>query len=352
VKPFSDKSAETVAALGESALLRAIRGWLGPVTSPSPRGMGDDCAVLDPTGASSTLATTDGVVYGRHFDNSAAPTAVGAKLLKRNISDIAAMGGKPGPTLLNLLLARNTATVWIEQFYRGLAETCEKYGVMLVGGDLAQGPDNFLAAHLTLLGTPGAALLTRTGAKIGDALFVTGDLGGSILGKHLDFTPRLAEGQWLARQGGAFGAVNLTFLGKRRQAVLSTRPSGVRGVIDVTDGLAKDLPEILPAGADARLDVASLPIAKAAHTLAAKDGRSALAHALTDGEDYELLFAVDGKSDLKKIAGEWQKTFTTPLTRIGVIAAAQDPAHDRQLRDEKTGGPLLASGEHGYEHFH
>jgi thiamine-monophosphate kinase len=327
VKPFSDNPAETVAALGESALLRAIRGWLGSVTPPSPRGMGDDCAVLDPSGASSTLATTDGVVYGRHFDDSAAPAAVGAKLLKRNLSDIAAMGGQPGPALLNLLLARNTATAWIEQFYRGLAKTCEKYDVKLVGGDLAQGPDNFLAAHLTLLGTPGAAILTRTGAQIGDAIFVTGDLGGSILSKHLDFTPRLPEGQWLAQQ------------------------NGVRGVIDVTDGLAKDLPEILPPGADARLNVAAPPIAPAAHTLAAKDGRSALVHALADGEDYELLFAVDGELDLKKFASEWQKTFATPLTRIGVIAAAQDPARDRQLRDEKTGAPLLASGEHGYEHF-
>jgi len=325
--PFSPQPAETVAALREIALLRAIREWLGAVSPPSPQGMGDDCAVLDVSGAAAVLATTDGVVYGRHFDEAAPPAAVGAKLLARNVSDIAAMGGTPKHALVHLILGRDLRTAWLKEFYLGLAEACREYGVTLAGGGTAQGPDGGFAADLTLLGVPGPKLLLRTGAQIGDAILVTGELGGSILGKHLEFVPRLAEGQWLAKQ------------------------AGVRGVIDVTDGLAKDLPEILPDAADARLEVAALPIAAAAKTLAARDGGPALIHALTDGEDYELLFALDGQVDVKLFLAKWRKAFDTPLSLIGVIAPAQDTHDSRQLRDRASGEKLLPAGARGFEHL-
>ena len=327
MKPFSSKSAETVAALREIALLRRIREWLGAASPPSPQGMGDDCAVLNLGRAGAVLATTDGVVYGRHFDDTAPPAAVGAKLLARNVSDIAAMGGTPKHALVHLVLGRDLKTAWLKEFYLGLAKGCREFGVTLAGGGTAQGPEGVFAADLTLLGVPGPKLLLRTGAQIGDAIFVTGELGGSILRKHLEFTPRLAEGQWLAKQ------------------------EGVRGVIDVTDGLAKDLPEILPAGADARLEAAALPLAAAARTLAARDGVSALVHALTDGEDYELLFAVEGQTDLKSFTHRWRKALRTPLIQIGVIAAAQEKKRDRQLRDGPTGRSLLPAGKRGFEHL-
>jgi len=327
MKPFSQEPADTVSSLREIALLRAIREWLGAASPPSPQGMGDDCAVLGLDGAQSVLATTDGVVYGRHFDDAASAAAVGGKLLDRNISDIAAMGGTPKHALVHLIIGRDLKTAWLKEFYTGLAQSCREYGVTLAGGGTAQGPDGVFAADLTLLGVPGPKLLLRTGAQISDAIFVTGELGGSILGKHLDFTPRLAEGQWLAKQ------------------------TGVRGMIDVTDGLAKDLPEILPAGADARLDPAMLPISAAARTLAERDQLSPLTHALTDGEDYELLFAVDGQADMKAFAANWHKAHQTPLTRIGVIAAATDKKRDRQLRDAATGKVLLSPGQRGFEHF-
>ncbi len=327
MKPFSQNAADTVSSLREIALLRAIREWLGTASPPSPQGMGDDCAVLGLDGAQSVLATTDGVVYGRHFDDAAPAAAVGSKLLDRNVSDIAAMGGTPKHALVHLIIGRDLSTAWLKQFYTGLAQSCREYGVTLAGGGTAQGPDGVFAADLTLLGVPGPKLLLRTGAQIGDAIFVTGELGGSILGKHLDFTPRLPEGQWLARQ------------------------PGVRGVIDVTDGLAKDLPEILPAGSDARLDSAALPVATAAKSLSASDRQPALIHALTDGEDYELLFAVDGQTDLKAFASQWRKAHKTPLTHIGVITAAAQKKNDRQLRDAATGEPLLPKGQQGFEHL-
>ncbi|HVU38695.1 MAG TPA: AIR synthase related protein, partial [Opitutales bacterium] len=113
-QPFSRRRGDTVAELGEVALLRAVRGWLGQVSPPPPQGIGDDCAVLQfKPGA--ILAKTDGVVFGRHFDKNTPPRAAGAKLLKRNLSDIAAMGGTPRHALVHLLLARNTATKWLEE---------------------------------------------------------------------------------------------------------------------------------------------------------------------------------------------------------------------------------------------
>ncbi len=326
MKPFSNRRSETVAALGETALLRAMRRWLGDVSPPPPYGMGDDCAVLK-YAPGCILAKTDGVVLGRHFEASTPPDAAGAKLFKRNVSDIAAMGGKPRHALMHMLLAKNTTTKWLEQFYRGLANCCRKYDVTLAGGGIAQAPDGVFAADLLMIGESGTKILTRAGAKIGDAIYVTGDLGGSILGKHLHFTPRLAEGQWLARQ------------------------AAVRGVIDVTDGLAKDLPEILPTCADALLDISALPISRAARKLSKRDSRSALLHALTDGEDYELLFAVNGKNNLAAFEKRWRKAHATPLTRLGKIVAAIDKKHDHCLRDAATNAPLLPSGAHGYEHL-
>jgi thiamine-monophosphate kinase len=269
------------------------------------------------------------VVYGRHFDATAAPAWVGAKLLKRNLSDVAAMGGRPGPALVNLLLGPDVSLAWIEEFHRGLAQSCQEFGVSILGGDLAQGPVGVFAAHLTLLGLPGDTVLRRDGARAGDALYVTGELGGSILGKHLSFMPRLAEGQWLARQGVT------------------------HGVIDVTDGLAKDLPAILPAGTDARLDPAAIPVSAEASELAERDGRAALEHALTDGEDYELLFALDQRIDPAFFEAEWRGALGAPLTRIGVIAPAANaaPGQDRQILAAATGDHLLRPGARGYEHW-
>lgn len=325
LQPFSRRPGETVAALGEVALLRAMRGWLGQVSPPPPHGMGDDCAVLQfKPGA--ILAKTDGVVFGRHFDKNAPPRAVGAKLLKRNLSDIAAMGGTPRHALIHLLLARNASTKWLEQFYRGLAQCCKRHDVTLAGGGMAQGPDGVFAADLLLMGEAGAKALTRTGARLGDALYVTGELGGSILGRHLKFTPRLVEGRWLAQQ------------------------DGVRSMIDVSDGLAKDLPEILPLAADARLVVSALPVAKAARKLSKQDGQSPLEHALIDGEDYELLLAFDVKKNPADFEKRWERKFKTKLTRIGFIAPASEKKHSRQLRDLQ-GEPLLPRGRHGFEHL-
>lgn len=305
--PFAPGPRDRVATLGEGGLITAIRQWLGETCPAAPAGIGDDCAVVPPA-RRRQLLTVDPVIFGRHFDAAVPPADVGAKLLKRNLSDIAAMGGKPRVAVVSLCLDRATRVRWLREFYRGLAATARRYGVAVVGGDVAEAPGTF-AASLTLLGeATGNRLLTRQGARAGDWIAVTGRLGGSLgSGHHYRFQPRLAEGQWLAR-----------------------RPE-IRSMMDVSDGLAKDLAALTPAGTRPALDLAAIP---------RRPGCS-LAAALGDGEDYELLCTIGSRANLALIREAWRRRFPhVPLAIIGRFvrssAAQPDPA------------PLPAIG---YEHL-
>jgi len=314
VSPFTATTADSVTALGELRLLAAIRRWLGNATPPSPAGIGDDCAILPPS-RHPQVVTVDPVVYGEHFDDSIPPRAVAAKLLKRNLSDLAAMGARPRAAVIALALAPSVSTRWLEQFYRGLAATARAYHAPIVGGDITRQPSGFTAS-LTLIGeATGPRALTRKGATLNDAIYVTGTLGGSILGHHHRFTPRLAEGAWLA-----------------------ARPE-VRSLIDLSDGLAKDLHALTPDNATPSLLASAIPISTAARTLARRDGLPALTHALSDGEDFELLFTVSSRADQNKFETAWRKKFRTRLTRIGRFT--------RTLATDAL--PLAAF--HGYEHL-
>ena len=312
--PFTANAADSVTALGELRLIAAIRRWLGSATPPTPFGIGDDCAVLPPS-RHTQLVTVDPVVYGEHFDDTIPPRAVAAKLLKRNLSDIAAMGGTPRAAVVALALDPKVSARWLEQFYRGLAATAHTYGVPVAGGDITR-QQGGLAATLTLIGEArGPRVLTRTGAKIGDWIYVTGALGGSILGHHHRFTPRLPEGVWLAGR------------------------SEVRSLMDLSDGLAKDLHALTPKNAVPSLSAKAIPISTAARTLSKRDGRPALTHALSDGEDFELLFTVSARADHGKLEAAWSKKFSTRLTCIG-----------RFTRTLETGALNLVDF-HGYEHL-
>lgn len=317
MNPFTSRLAQSVAARGERRLIEDIRRWLGRASPAAPFGIGDDCAVIPPT-KRHQLVTTDPVIFGQHFDATVAPRAAGAKLLKRNLSDIAAMGGRPVAAVVSLALAPQTSVRWLEQFYRGLAASALKHRVRIVGGDITQGPAGFFGAFLTLHGESVASrVVTRTGARAGDAIYVTGALGGSLLGHHHAFTPRLAEGAWLA------GRLE------------------VRAMMDVSDGLAKDLDSLTPAGLLPALDAASVPASAAARRRAKNSKRTPLAHALSDGEDYELLIVVRVR-DAARLERDWRRRFPTlPLTRIGrFVRKNQLPADALRLADY-----------HGYEHL-
>lgn len=306
--PFARSSADAVSSLGEEKLIHAIRRWLGAASPRAPFGIGDDCAVL-PASRGPQLITVDPVIYPRHFDDRIPARAVGAKLLKRNLSDLAAMGGRPTAAVLALTLDARVSLRWLEQFYRGLAACARRYRVPIVGGDVAQ-TDGIVAASLTLLGeAAGTRTLTRTGAAIGDSIYVTGVLGGSLpSGHHHHFTPRLAEGAWLAAQ------------------------PGVRAMMDVSDGLAKDLHALTPPKAAPALDPQAIPLRRGVDLRAA----------LTDGEDYELVFVLSAKTDPVRFQRAWQRAFPrTALSRIGhFVRASQLPSSAVNLADY-----------HGYEHL-
>jgi thiamine-monophosphate kinase len=308
VQPFTQNARDSVSALGEEKLIACIRRWLGSASPRAPFGIGDDCAVL-PAARGRQLITVDPVIYGRHFDDTVPPRAAGAKLLKRNLSDLAAMGGRPTAAVLSLILDAKVSAAWLEQFYRGLAACARRYRVPIVGGDVAQA-DGMVAASLTLLGRPaGPRIVTRTGARAGDWIYATGVLGGSRhSGHHHAFSPRIAEGAWLARQ------------------------SAVRAMMDLSDGLAKDLHALTPRRTKPALDAAAIP-RRAGVTLAA---------ALGEGEDYELVFALARRTDRAVFGRAWRKAFPrTRLTCIGrFVPAAAWPADALNSDDYR-----------GYEHL-
>lgn len=314
MSPFTVHRARSVAALGEIDLLALIRRWLGDVAPHAPFGMGDDCAVLPPSWRAQ-LVTTDPVLYGRHFDARATARQAGAKLLKRNLSDIAAMGGRPRAAVVSLAIGDDTSVAWLRSFYLGLAAEARRYGVKIVGGDITQAGRGFFGAFLTLHGTAsGSRVLTRRGARCGDAIFVTGCLGGSRTGHHLNFTPRLAEGAWLAR-----------------------RPE-VIAMIDVSDGLAKDLAALTPKDAAASIRPQMIPVSTAARRASRRSGRPAWMHAATDGEDYELLFVTRGV-DAPAFTRRWRRRFATPLHLLGHFTRRPEP------------GTIDWASLHGYEHL-
>lgn len=259
-----------------------------------PVGPGDDCAAIDLGGGLLLLAAVDQLIGGVHFvPGETPPRVAGAKLLKRNLSDIAAMGGIPKWALLTLA-ADGRSDQYLLDFALGAAEAAEAYGVAIVGGDLAALPpgSNLEATTLTILGTvPAAEIVRRSGARPGDILMVTGKLGDSFgSGRHLTFAPRLAEGRFLAQEAYA------------------------SAMIDLSDGCLLDASRLAAAsGVALELDPARLP----RHADATIEG------ALGDGEDYELLFTVP-ELRAKALAASWPADFA-PLTRIGRVLAAGTP---------------------------
>jgi thiamine-monophosphate kinase len=313
---FTTNTSESVASLGETKLLSRIREWLGEATPPSPRGSGDDCALTD---SRANLLTCDSLVYGRHFDDSATPQLVGAKLLKRNLSDIAAMGGMPCDAVVALFLPKNVSLAWLEEFTKGLATCALDHSTAIVGGDLSESPT--LAATLTLTGRARRPLTRGTG-NVGDYLYVTGPLGFSIMGHHLSFEPRIEQGMFLA------GVPEVT------------------SCMDLTDALAKDLPQLAGENLGAALDLDAIP--PSFETLKECEGapEEITRHVLCDGEDYELLFSLRPEA-AESFEAAWVDRFGGPVFKIGkFVARTPGGAH---LIDGATG--LSLDGYHGYEHL-
>ncbi|MBU1693382.1 MAG: thiamine-phosphate kinase [Verrucomicrobia bacterium] len=282
-------------------------------------GIGDDVAVVEHTGDHDLLLTSDAVIEQVHFLSDAPAEQVGHKAAGRVLSDFAAMGGEPLWALVDLVAPAETRVEWAESVYRGAARLASRFHLAIVGGDTTAGPVREL--HVFGVGrVPAGKAVLRSGAKPGDVVHVTGSLGGSLAGRHLAFEPRVAEGRWL-REGGWATAM-----------------------LDISDGLVVDLERLLESsgvGAEVRAD--RVPVS--AEARAQKDGRTALDHALSDGEDYELLFTVPA-ARAADFEAAWKKEFDLPCAPIGRMT---DRKGILVLRD--AAGKLIRPFCEGYEHF-
>jgi thiamine-monophosphate kinase len=315
------------APLGELGLIEQIRRDFATSSSAVKLGIGDDCAILRSPPGCEILVTTDLTLEDRHFRrDSHPPESVGHRCLARGLSDLAAMGATPIAAFLSLalpstMLTKSAGRTWTKGFFNGLRALAELHSVPLAGGDISESPGGssaLILADIVLIGSaPKGKALRRSGASPGDALYVTGQLGGAaaelsaMLSRgrrtlnhkttedhpHMFPEPRLDVGEALQRRGLATAC------------------------LDISDGLSTDLAHLCRAsGVNAEIEQEALPI----HPLAGKlDAPAALHAALHGGEDYELLFASPSSVRLpSSLAG-------VPLTRIGT------------LRARRTGHPLI-----------
>lgn len=315
--------------LGEFGLIDRIRKMTS-VPDPSWVGIGDDCAVipLSPeTGgapASDLLVSTDMLVEGTHFlMEDISPRQLGWKSAAVNISDIAAMGGKPIATFLSLALPKTLPEQWMQEFMEGYNGISEKYGAALLGGDTTCSPDR-ICINVAVLGTcPRGKARLRSAARPGDLVCVTGTLGDSaaglrlILGGQKGAAPRLMDRHYTPTPRVEEGLA------------LSCLP-GVHAMMDISDGVGSDLRHILDeSGVGARIDTGKLPISKELQDLCSEKGWDPKELALSGGEDYELLFTMDP-----------QETPDIPYTVIGEITANPTVTWEGGSRDYM-----------GYKHF-
>jgi thiamine-monophosphate kinase len=240
-------------------------------------GIGDDLAVLAPPAGELLLVGVDQVLDGRHFDSAMhTPEAIGRKVMNRNLSDCAAMGCLPAAAVVAVALPTGCGIDYAKRLHAGLREAADPHYCLIVGGDTGSWPGKLALSVTILARSAGLSPVTRAGAQPGDGIYVTGPLGGSILGRHMTFSPRVAWGRQLANY----------------------RPTGlpcIRAMLDLSDGLSRDLPHLLAPSLEhpqlgADLDSTLIPLHPDALTLSTQSGLPPLHHALHDGEDYELLF--------------------------------------------------------------
>ncbi len=293
--------------MDEEALLKKINGLFRQRPDVA-LGPGDDCAAIRIPGYDSLLLlAADQVVGGIHFLHGESPERVGAKLLKRNVSDIAAMGGRPMHALITAAL-NPLSSDWLDGFHRGIQKECETYGMCVVGGDVSSLPRPGKVLTLSIVGEVAENRMKRRDqARPGDFLYATGTFGNSFeSGWHLDFVPRLPEGLFLSGY------------------------TCVHSMMDVSDGLLKDaLRMAFASSCSLSLDYDALPL---------RSGAS-VEGALCDGEDYELIFSAAAES-ASELEAKWN--FSTPLTRIGRFGGNGFGSWENPLPLKKK----------GFDHFH
>jgi thiamine-monophosphate kinase len=296
--------------VGEDALIAALLHDL-PVRREVIAAAGDDCAVVESPGKRNLLVLkTDCVVEKIHFTPATDPILVGWKAMMRPLSDFAAISAVPQFALVTLIVPATGSTSWVKKLYRGLRRAAARFDVVIAGGETSatRGP---AVISVSVSGfVEKDRWVSRAGGKKDDDLFVTGRLGGSLRGKHLRFIPRINESRWL------------------------TQNFRVHAMMDLSDGLGADLPRLATASKlGFKIDKKSLPLAPGA----------TIDNAISDGEDYELLFAISPR-ERTRLERAWRKKFPKlPLTRIGRLAHLS-----KKASPARTNFQLLPGG---YVHF-
>lgn len=290
--------------LGEDRLLDQLLPTL-PGNRSVLLGAGDDCAIVESAQRGALqLLKTDCLVEDIHFTKKSPAEWVGWKAMARPLSDFAAMSGVPQFALVTLIVPSRTRLAWVKELYRGIEKAGRAFNVAVVGGETSaiKGPS---VISVTLTGSvEKGRWVSRAGGKPGDDLFVTGRLGGSLRGRHLKFVPRITESRWL------------------------TENFSIHAMMDLSDGLGADLPRLARAsGVGFELDEAALPLNRGCTPQ----------QAISDGEDYELLFAISSRQSAR-LMKSWRKRFPKlSLTRIGRLNSKFE------IRNSKL--------PHGYVHF-
>jgi thiamine-monophosphate kinase len=342
---------QTVAGLGEQALVERIRARVPAAPAFVAIGMGDDAAVVEPAPNRAEVITTDALVEGVHFDLAyVPPSAVGHKALAVNLSDLAAMGAEPRAALLSLVLPDAMRAADFDELVDGWFALARRYAVALIGGNISRSPGP-LVVDVTAIGSvKPRRVLTRSGARPGDGIYVSGSVGAGCAGR-------------LARRGGAGGlqappeaagdaeggiaACEARFLRpdpRVRLGVLLGRNQAASACVDLSDGLGDGVRQLATAsGVGAEIDGNAIPVPDAARRwFEDREGVDALEAAISGGEDYELLFTVPARrgrafAAVRSLAGG------LPCTRIGTITA------DRRVALTRRG--VKATLPAGFAHF-
>ena len=306
---------------GEWQLIEWIRSRTRLDPAAVPIGPGDDMALVGLGGETQCLVTIDALLEGTHFSfDQATPRQVGYKAMAVSLSDVAAMAAKPVCALAWVGLPEDRDMKFAEALSLGMADAAGKYACPVVGGDITSWKQPLTIGTAIVARPAGIIPVRRSGAKPGDLLFVTGELGGSVLGRHLEFVPRIAEA--------------------RQLAALVT----VHAMIDLSDGISTDLAHICrESGVAAEIMADAIPISADAKKMAASDNRTPLDHALSDGEDFELLLAVepvDAQDLLKQ-----NPLGDVRLTHIGKVVEGSG------VSIVAADGSKKALPPGGYEHF-
>ena len=284
-------------------------------------GIGDDCAVINISSDRLCLITTDMLVDGTHFDlKKCTVQDVGRKAIACSISDVAAMGCQATVAVVSICFPNHTTERFAQELYKGIWGIADKYDIEIVGGDIINGHSP-LCINVTLLGRDaGLKPVRRSGARVGDKILVTGTLGGSLLGKHLYFEPRIKEG------------------------IVLNKNFSIHAMIDISDGLTADLNHILEESqVGAILYEDRIPISQAAVEISKKTGNPPLYHALSDGEDYELLFTLS--------KGQARKVMESPLLKKGIFSCIGEVVSGNGIQMRFSDGKIRRIKPRGYEHL-